>query len=152
MSYAEDEIIHRVRNEGTEKDLPEGKFCDRTPLLANEHGSVVNQDVTCLKCLAVLIDLKIVRITEKEKVDEPIVIMCQHVKGSDQCYSQLIIGSENDIVSGLPLPSVWIVLGDSIWYLGKKNTLKLRDYCNAVLGDIMLRIEPAFDGNAVNPK
>lgn len=53
--------MHRIRNEGTEKDLPAGKFCTGDLVKSNEHATVLDADVTCPKCLEfinILFELK----------------------------------------------------------------------------------------------
>jgi len=54
----------------TEKDLPEGKFCDGQLVSVTEHATVLDSDVTCLECLEVIRKINDLKIEEKLNPDK----------------------------------------------------------------------------------
>jgi len=63
--------VHRIRNEGTEKDLPEGRWCDGSLVTAKDHATILDCDVTCPGCLAA-IALRREKIEIEHTMQEPL--------------------------------------------------------------------------------
>jgi hypothetical protein len=61
-------VIHRVRNEHTEKEWPEGQLCNGKLPGPENHATVIDRDVTCPDCKQAILD----RIkSEKKMASEP---------------------------------------------------------------------------------
>jgi len=98
--FGPDMPIHRIRNEMTEKDLPEGKFCDGQLVSVTEHATVLDSDITCPKCLEVIRKINDLKIEEKLNPDKEAETESSH---EDNYTDKLDVAAEKaiDIISEL---------------------------------------------------